>query len=382
LSVAENALLEERLDAAATAIDAARKAGVDNGHLAFLSAQLAKSLGRSKAAGAQNRARPDSRASGSSLPALPPSTGEERLTQLLRLAAERIQRGQLIDPPHDNARLYIEEALRIDPHTNAAQAAKQSLALALLTEAHAALDRHDFTHAAAVLDAADGIAAPSNLESLRQQLTGARAQAAADASEQLFKSGLERLQQDRLLEPPNDNAKYYLAALQATNPSYPGLAAARQDLGARLVAKARRAQTLQQPEAARAWLDEAAALGFASPDATAVLHDLETARPAAGAPAPSREVVPAGQLTLIKRVAPTYPRRAELDRIEGWVELDFTVTTDGAVKDVTIHGAEPAGVFNAAAIKALTQWRYQPVLRDATPISQRARIRIRFTLAG
>ena len=43
LARAENALLEERLDEAAAAIETARKAGVDGGRIAFLTAQLAKS---------------------------------------------------------------------------------------------------------------------------------------------------------------------------------------------------------------------------------------------------------------------------------------------------------------------------------------------------
>jgi hypothetical protein len=37
-------------------------------------------------------------------------------------------------------------------------------------------------------------------------------------------------------------------------------------------------------------------------------------------------------------------------------------------------------VFEEAAITALSQWRYKPILRDAEPKAQRARIRIRFAL--
>ncbi|HMA00384.1 MAG TPA: energy transducer TonB, partial [Steroidobacteraceae bacterium] len=47
-----------------------------------------------------------------------------------------------------------------------------------------------------------------------------------------------------------------------------------------------------------------------------------------------------------------------------------------------LHAANPPGIFDAAAINALSQWRYKPVLKDAKPAAQRARIRIRFTLAG
>ena len=49
LARAENALLEERLDEAALAIIAARKAGVESGRIAFLTAQLAKARQRTLA---------------------------------------------------------------------------------------------------------------------------------------------------------------------------------------------------------------------------------------------------------------------------------------------------------------------------------------------
>jgi hypothetical protein len=50
LARAENALLEERLDEAAAALETARRAGVESGRIAFLSAQLAKLKAQVKAA--------------------------------------------------------------------------------------------------------------------------------------------------------------------------------------------------------------------------------------------------------------------------------------------------------------------------------------------
>ncbi len=49
--------------------------------------------------------------------------------------------------------------------------------------------------------------------------------------------------------------------------------------------------------------------------------------------------------------------------------------------DINVRAANPPGVFEQAAIGALSQWHYKPMLRDAKPIAQRARIRIRFALA-
>jgi len=45
-----------------------------------------------------------------------------------------------------------------------------------------------------------------------------------------------------------------------------------------------------------------------------------------------------------------------------------------------VHAANPPGMFDQAAVDALLQWRYKPVLRDANPAEQRVRIRIRFTV--
>ena len=370
LARAENALLEERLDEAAVAIETARKAGVDSGRIAFLTAQLAKSREQLKKAMAQAHLRHDSSTAVNT---------DDHLDRFLTLAAERINDGRLIDPARDNARFYVQEALRIDPDGNGTQTAKQALAHSLLAEAHGAIDRRDFAAAASLLDAADGIAAAANVQNALQSLGAARKQAETDAWAQMLKTAEERLQQDRLIEPENDSAKYYLLTLRGADPGNAGLALALQDLGLRLVTKARRAVGLQQYDAAHTWLDEAAAVGFSSADSIATQHELEAAESQRHFLA---NVVAANELTLVKSVKPVYPPRAEQAKKEGWVELDFTVSESGEVKDIAVHAANPVGIFDNAAIGALSQWRYKPVLRDAKPTAQRSRIRIRFTLTG
>jgi TonB family protein len=372
LARAENALLEERLDEAATAIETARKAGVENGRIAFLTAQLAKSREQLKGAMAEAHRKGDSRAAEA-------NPGEDHVGRPLSLAAERISAGHLIEPNRDSALYYVQEALRIDPNGNATQSAKQTLAMALLAEAREAIDRRDFARAANWLEAADGIAAAPNVEYVRQLLSAARKQADTDAWDQLLRTAQERLQQDRLIEPANDSAKYYLSTLRDVNPGHAGLAPALQDLGLRLLAKGRRALNLQQYDAARSWLDEAAAVGFSSADLTAASREVEVASNQQQFLA---KVIGASELTLVKSVTPVYPRKAEQTRTEGWVELDFTVAESGEVKDIAVHAASPLTVFNDAAIGALSQWRYKPVTRESKPVAQRARIRIRFTLQG
>jgi TonB family protein len=369
LARAENALLEERLEEAAAAIETARKSGVESGRITFLTAQLAKSRDQIKAAQVQAQAQARARAE--------PKADEDKLTPILNLAGQRMSDGRLLDPERDSARYYIFEALRLQPDNAAAQESKRLLAARLLADALGAIDRRDFARAAALINGSPGVVSPADIESAQAHLASARKQVDVDAWNQLLKNANERMQQDRLIEPANDNAKYFLLTLRQLDPSNAGLAPALQDLGSRFVAKARRALALEQYDAARSWLEESSAIGFSSVEAVSVLRDLDAALTKQDF---LTTLVPANTLTLEKSVQPTYPNKARLSKTEGWVDVEFTVTETGRVKDVVVRATSVAGVFEEAAVKAVSQWRYSPVSRDAKPVAVRTQIRIRFAL--
>lgn len=100
-------------------------------------------------------------------------------------------------------------------------------------------------------------------------------------------------------------------------------------------------------------------------------------RPAAVPAAPT--VVSANELRTLRRAAPDYPRLALQDLVSGWVEMEFTVTKDGSVRDVEVTASEPERIFDNAAMAAMRRYRYEPVLRDGAAVEQRARLRMRFT---
>jgi protein TonB len=232
LARAENALLEERLDEAAAAIETARNSGVESGRVAFLSARLAKSREQIKAV--QERVLQQSRARTA------PKAEEIPVAPLPTLAAQ----------------------------SNAAQP----------NAAQSNTDQHA-------------------LEPARDT------DADADSSDQLQKNAAE-------------------------------VSSAQQDLDADLAKQ-----------------------NF------------------------MRNLVPAGQLTLLKTVQPAYPIKAQNSKVEGWVDLEFTVSETGKVQDVTVRATSVPGVFEDAAVKAVNQWRYRPNLRDAKPVPVRTQIRLRFTLS-
>ena len=88
----------------------------------------------------------------------------------------------------------------------------------------------------------------------------------------------------------------------------------------------------------------------------------------------------AGEATPMVRIEPQYPRRALSAGIEGHVELEFTIDRDGSVIDVTVVEAEPPGVFDTEAVRALNRWRFRPHVVDGEPRQRRARQTIHFTL--
>jgi protein TonB len=79
-------------------------------------------------------------------------------------------------------------------------------------------------------------------------------------------------------------------------------------------------------------------------------------------------------------VAPKYPRAAQRRNQAGWVDLVFTVTMDGSVKDVEIRSATPAGVFDNAALRAVEKWEFEPVIENGILVEKRAGVRMMFAL--
>ena len=81
------------------------------------------------------------------------------------------------------------------------------------------------------------------------------------------------------------------------------------------------------------------------------------------------------------RVPPDYPARAVNRGIEGWVLVEFTITGTGSVKDAKVVDSKPATIFNDAALKAISRWRYNPKVENGQPVERRGvRTIIRFDL--
>jgi protein TonB len=81
------------------------------------------------------------------------------------------------------------------------------------------------------------------------------------------------------------------------------------------------------------------------------------------------------------RIQPEYPIQARQKRIEGWVDVQFTVGTDGSVRNPVVLRAEPQVIFDKAALQAVKGWKYNPKIQDGQPVERPGlKVRIRFSL--
>jgi protein TonB len=74
-----------------------------------------------------------------------------------------------------------------------------------------------------------------------------------------------------------------------------------------------------------------------------------------------------GDYLPIVRVAPVYPARALSRGLEGFVDLQFTVTTAGTVKDPIVLQST-SSLFERAAIRAVLKFKYKPRVVDGVPV--------------
>ncbi len=178
----------------------------------------------------------------------------------------------------------------------------------------------------------------------------------------------------RLLTPTDQSAKHFVEVLIAINPNHEATRRAQQRLTSEFLSRATQSLEALDTEAARIWIEEAEGVG-ADPNGvraarnslTEQLIAMESAKP-----------MPASALKITTYVAPEYPSRALERHIEGWVDVEFTVGTDGSTRDVTVADASHDNYFRREAVAAVEKWKFEPRVFMNRPIPQRSYTRMRF----
>lgn len=89
-----------------------------------------------------------------------------------------------------------------------------------------------------------------------------------------------------------------------------------------------------------------------------------------------------GEYLPIVKVAPQYPRQALKRKLEGDVVLEYTVSTNGSVKNPKVlFSTDP--VFNKAAVQSALRYKYKPRVVDGQALEvPGVRTRIKFRLGS
>jgi len=129
---------------------------------------------------------------------------------------------------------------------------------------------------------------------------------------------------------------------------------------------------------------------------------LQTAKPSReGSIAISDSVTAASEPKLVHQVRPAYPADAKQEGVVGLFVIDVVVGTDGAIKEAHVAASAPTearlkelqpkkGTAAAvegdkrladAALAAVKQWKYAPIVKDGKPVEFKATVTVNFNLS-
>lgn len=87
------------------------------------------------------------------------------------------------------------------------------------------------------------------------------------------------------------------------------------------------------------------------------------------------------KLTPVTNIEPKYPKKAILNATQGWVDVGFNVSATGLPTDIVILDAKPKRIFNKAALNAIRQATFMPLISNGQNIVRtNAFYRIEFIL--
>ncbi len=361
-------------------------------------------------------ARPDA------APAVAAVNQDPAIADLIKRGMMAFAAGKYIAADGSSSAELYREALKLDRNNATATSGYNRAIEYALRTAEETLLAGRLNEASAMAESLRLIA-PNNsrLEFLNTQISRELARANADSSQRQalearqaqVRTALDRMS-DRMrvaafVDPSTNSAISHFRQAEAAGPGDPAVRSAREALVAAMLTAADNELTARRTPAAKRLLDGAASINSSAPgldvlrrrleeviSAVAAAASVEQARtdtppaaaavttaPAAAAITPAVAVpigpVPASSLTVLRKSSPEYPQRALQQLVSGWVDLEFTVNTDGSVKDVVVTKSEPGSTFDGAATKALLRYRYAPVLRNGEAVQQRAQMRMRFT---
>ncbi len=283
-------------------------------------------------------------------------------------AARALREGRLYAPAGDSAIEYWLQARDRDPGNAAVASAIVELQPYLLIGCEQAIARHDFEEARRLhgLIAASDAGAPA-LQRLAMAIEAAEAESGRAEAVRLAAEEAQRQRAEaevRAAEMASAAQGRVAAAQVAAAAAQPPAAPAPSSPTSASVADARPQSPAVQPPPQ----SQAEAVGTAP--APAQFARTPTA-------AAARETAaPAATPRLLRQPAPRFPPLALSRKMEGSVQVAFTIRPDGRVEDTRVVSSTPPGVFERSALAAVSGYRFEPMAQATASM-----VTVRFTLS-
>jgi TonB family protein len=364
LARAEASLLESKAREAAASIKVAKAVEPNHPRIAFLESQVTRELDRSAAA-QQEAAKADAL--------------NQKLAGLIKLGNERLAQERFVDPANDSARYYFIQAREVDSGSVLVQQSLRALATRMVAKSQQLATRGDDDAAGQLLAQAKQLNVSGiDFGRAEKDMKASAQRGKTSEADRILGLARARINDGQLIDPENDSARFYVAQMRQQFPDNAGLGPVVESLRGQLVAQASAAAERSDVRTGQRLLDEAKNLGASGASfdqASAALSVAKRKIDSMAAPIAVRDNM------VVKSVTPDYPTRAQRKHQEGYVDLHFTSSTTGEVKDIVVAASEPQGVFDEAAIRALRRWKFKPKEVDGQPTDQRLALRMRFELA-
>ena len=323
------------------------------------------------------------------------------LSNPLRMAELAYEAGMLVEPEDYSAWTLFARVLREEPSNEIARAGLYKVADDLVQRGGVALEQGRYDDTRATLDRILGaqpehsgaLELETRLEALRPKPAPApepepetrvaevtpppapvREEPKVDPVVAAHAGFEKALAGNRILTPADDNARHYVEVMIAAAPNHAQTRADRGLLVTELLARSSQALEALDTDAARAWIDAAEPLATDPAQITAARNALtdriiamESAKP-----------MPASALKFTTYVPPQFPGTAANRGIEGWVDVEFTVSADGSTRDINVADGSHERLFRSEAVEAVKQWHFEPRVFMDRAIDQRTYTRVRF----
>jgi len=218
----------------------------------------------------------------------PTLTREQRLREQLAQAEAALQRGELASPRGQNAVELFRGALDMDPGNTLAKAGLVRVADRLLSAAERALTAGNPEDARSMVAVAESLTPATargaflimqiEMEHERAALTRAKDSDLADKQDKgatYLRLANARIRSGALIEPSEDNARFYLEAARQIVPDDPAVSDTSRALQKQLLDRASTAATSGDAADTERWLANADGAGAARPDMTAIRRSLQ-----------------------------------------------------------------------------------------------------------